>query len=83
MSKESYHFTRLQDLISSLLGISRDNISTETTLMDLGADSMDLAELAMLVEEEFEIDLPNTKEIELCKSTAKVQDWLDYLEATV
>ena len=52
---------RIIKIICELLHLSEDAISYETLLTDdLGADSVDLAELAIMLEEEFGIDIPDS-----------------------
>jgi len=64
-------------VISEKLEIDLDEIVPEASFVDdLGADSLDLVELIMSMEEEFEIDIDD-KDAEKLK---KVQDVLTYLE---
>ncbi len=44
-------------LISAQFNIDEDQISEDTTFEELGADEVDIAELALAVESEFEIEL--------------------------
>ena len=49
-------FKTMQDLIAEQFAIDADEISMESSLVDdLGADSVDLVELVMAMEEEFDI----------------------------
>ena len=49
-------FKTMQDLIAEQFTIDTDEISMESSFMDdLGADSVDLVELVMAMEEEFDI----------------------------
>lgn len=48
---------RLYRIIADNLGLSRSEIKYESTFTDLGADSLDLVEITMAVEEEFDIEL--------------------------
>ena len=49
-------FKTMQDLIAEQFAIDTDEIGMESSFMDdLGADSVDLVELVMAMEEEFEI----------------------------
>jgi acyl carrier protein len=51
---------RVIDIVSSQLGVSKDQITPETSFInDLGADSLDTVELVMELEEEFEINIPD------------------------
>jgi acyl carrier protein len=64
-------------VIAEKLEIDSEEIVPEASFVDdLGADSLDLVELIMSMEEEFEIDIDD-KDSEKLKT---VQDVLDYLE---
>jgi len=53
-------FEKLQSIISEVLGIDADSITLETTFVDdLGADSLDIFQIIMAIEEEFEIEINN------------------------
>ncbi len=68
---------KLTTIIADQLGIDEANITEDTTLEDLGADSLALVELVMSVEEEFEIQIED-EDMEKFKS---VGDVLDYVES--
>lgn len=71
-------FEKVQDIISIQLGISKDTIKIESRLVDdLKADSLDVVELVMDLEQEFDIEIPDE---ELPKVTV-VKDIVDYIEA--
>ena len=56
-------FEKLQNIISEVLSISTDEITMGTTFVDdLGADSLDVYQIIMAIEEEFEIDIPSEAE---------------------
>jgi acyl carrier protein len=64
-------------VIAEKLEIDSDEIVPKASFIDdLGADSLDLVELIMSMEEEFELDIDD-KDAEKLKT---VQDVLDYLE---
>lgn len=51
-------FDKLVDIIIDVLGVSRDEINPDTTFEDdLGADSLDVAQIIMGIEEEFDISV--------------------------
>lgn len=53
-------FEKLQDIIADVLNVSKDDIHPETTFVDdLGADSLDIFQIIMGIEEEFDIEMPN------------------------
>ena len=57
-------FEKLQQIISDVLSVDLDEITPETTFKDdLGADSLDVFQIIMAVEEEFGIEIP-TEEAE-------------------
>lgn len=62
-------FEKLCDLISEQFSVEADTITMETTFTeDLGADSLDIVELSMALEEEFGVtiadeELPNMKTV--------------------
>ena len=66
-------FKTMQDLIAELFAIDTDEISMDSSFVDdLGADSVDLVELVMAMEEEFDIgeideeDLAGLKTVGVC-----------------
>ena len=51
---------RLHDLVAQQLGVEQNEISPEARILDdLGADSLDVVELVMAIEEEFDIEIPD------------------------
>lgn len=53
-------FERLQKIISEVLNVDEDEITMETTFVDdLGADSLDIFQIIMGIEEEFDIEIAN------------------------
>ena len=57
-------FDKIKNIISEVLSIDADSITEETTFVDdLGADSLDIFQIIMAIEEEFEIEIP-TEEAE-------------------
>ena len=57
-------FERLQQIIAEVLNVDVDEIKPETTFVDdLGADSLDVFQIIMGIEEEFDIEIP-TEEAE-------------------
>jgi len=68
---------KVYKVIADKLEIDVDEIVPEASFVDdLGADSLDLVELIMSMEEEFELDIDD-KDAEKLRT---VQDVLDYLE---
>ena len=57
-------FDKIKNIISEVLSIDADGITAETSFEDdLGADSLDIFQIIMAIEEEFEIEIP-TEEAE-------------------
>ena len=55
-------FEKLQNIIAEVLNVDADEITAETTFVDdLGADSLDVFQIIMGIEEEFDIEIPNEK----------------------
>lgn len=53
-------FEKIQKIISEVLNVDTDDITMETTFVDdLGADSLDLFQIIMGIEEEFDIEIAN------------------------
>ena len=50
---------RVSEIIVEQLGVSREDIEAESSFIDdLGADSLDIVELVMAMEEEFGVEIP-------------------------
>ena len=53
-------FEKLQDIIADVLNVQKEDIKPETTFVDdLGADSLDIFQIIMGIEEEFDIEIDN------------------------
>ncbi|MCI9593076.1 MAG: acyl carrier protein [Lachnospiraceae bacterium] len=53
-------FEKLQGIIAEVLNLEPDEISAGATFVDdLGADSLDIFQIIMGIEEEFDIEIPN------------------------
>ncbi len=51
---------RVIEIIAEQLGMDQDEINADSTYVeDLGADSLDIVELIMALEEEFEVEVPD------------------------
>ena len=70
-------FEKIKKILMEQLDVSEEKITMDTSLeSDLGADSLDLVDLLMALEEEFGIEVPD-KDIETIKT---VGDIVDYIE---
>ena len=53
-------FEKLKKVIAEVLNVDEEEITMETTFVDdLGADSLDVFQIIMGLEEEFDIEIPN------------------------
>ena len=69
---------RVRAIIADQLGVSEEEIKPESRFVeDLGADSLDIVELVMAMEEEFETDIPD----EDAEKIQTVQDTIEYIKA--
>jgi len=50
-------FDKLKSIIEDELGFKIDDLTLESTLADMGADSLDAVELIMAIEEEYDIEI--------------------------
>lgn len=66
------------EMLASQLNISKDKVQLNAKLIeDLGADSLDMVEMLMLVEEEFGLSIPDEDAMNL----KTVGDIVNYIEA--
>jgi len=69
---------KVQKIIAEKLGISVSDIAPEASFVDdLGADSLDLVELIMSMEEEFDIEISDDD----AEKIVLVKDAIDYIQA--
>lgn len=55
-------FDKLKEVIADVLNVDPNEVTPETTFMeDLGADSLDVFQIVMRIEEAFEIEIPADK----------------------
>lgn len=68
---------RIKAIVVEELAVDEDEVTPEASFIDdLGADSLDVVELIMAFEEEFEIEIPD----EDAENIGTVQDAVDYIE---
>jgi len=69
---------RVKEIICEQLGVSEDQVTPQASFIeDLGADSLDIVELVMALEEEFGLDIPD-EEADKLKT---VGDAMNYLKS--
>lgn len=68
---------KVKGIVVEQLGVSADDVKPEASFVeDLGADSLDLTELIMAMEEAFDIEIDD----EEAQKILKVKDAIDYIE---
>ena len=70
-------FDKVKEIITDELGFTIDGLTLESTLEDMGADSLDAVELIMALEEAYDIEIPESAAVEM-KSLKSI---VDYIEA--
>ena len=71
---------KVKDIIVEELGVEREKLTSEASFMeDLGADSLDIVELVMAFEKEFDIDIPD----EDAEKLRTVGDAMNYLHEKI
>ena len=70
-------FDQVKKIVKEQLGVEEDEIQMSSTFVDdLGADSLDIVELIMAFEEEFNIEIPDEK----AEKIKTVEDVVKYIE---
>lgn len=73
-------FEKLQEIIADQLELDADNISLDSHILDdLGADSLDVVDLIMSIEDEFGVEVPD----EALEDIRTIEDMVKYLEDRV
>ena len=69
-------FEKMKKILAEQLDADIDSITLETDIQDdLGADSLDVVEMLMSIEDEFEIEIPDEK-IEGLKTVGQVVEYI-------
>ena len=73
-------FEKLKKIIAEVLNVDPDEITMETTFQDdLGADSLDVYQIIMGIEEEFDIEIPS----ETAEQVTTVEDAVEMIKNAV
>ena len=70
-------FDKVKEIVVEQLGVDADDVNIDSTFIDdLGADSLDIVELIMAFEEEFNVEIPD----EIAEIIKTVKDTVDYID---
>lgn len=70
-------FEKLKKILADQFDVEEDKITLETNMVDdLGADSLDVVDLLMSVEDEFEIEIPDS-DVENMKTVGDVVKYVE------
>ena len=71
------NFEKVKEILVDVLGANPEDVKPESKFVDdLGADSLDLVELIMSLEDKFQIEISDSE----AEKITTVQDALDYIE---
>ena len=71
---------KVKGIIVEQLGVAENSVTMEASFIDdLGADSLDIVELVMALEEEFDIEIPDSD----AEKVVTVADVVDYIKENV
>ncbi len=81
MSKDNAEIlAKVKEMVASHLGKSEEEITPDSSFIeDLGADSLDLVELIMAMEDEFELEISD----EDAEDIITVQDAISFIQSSV
>ena len=70
-------FEKVRDIIVEQLGVEEETVTKESSFIDdLGADSLDIVELIMALEEEFDTEIPDAD----AEKITNVNDVVEYIK---
>lgn len=70
-------FEKIKEVIIEQLGVEEDAVKLDTSFIDdLGADSLDIVELIMALEEEFDLQIPDSE----AEKIMTVNDVVEYIK---
>jgi len=71
-------FEKVKKIIVEQLGVEEEDIALESSFIDdLGADSLDIVELIMALEEEFDLEIPDNE----AEKITTVNDAVEYIKS--
>jgi len=69
-------FEKIKKLLADQLDVEEDDMTMDTNIAkDLGADSLDVVELLMSIEDEFEVEIPD-EEIENIRTIGELTEYI-------
>ena len=75
---ENEIYEKLKSIVKEQMGIEEDKITMDATLIDdLSADSLDIVELIMIIEEEFNIEIPDSE----TENIFTIRDVVEYIQS--
>lgn len=72
-------FDKVKEIIMDKLGVEESEVKMEASFEDLGADSLDIVELIMAIEEEYDIQISD----EEAEKAATVGDVVNYINTLI
>lgn len=76
MASKEQIFDKVKEIIVDQLGVEEDEVTLESAFIDdLGADSLDIVELIMALEEEFGLEIPDDE----AEKISTVNDAVEYI----
>ena len=70
-------FSKVKEIIVEQLGVAENTVTLESSFIDdLGADSLDIVELIMSLEEEFDMEIPDSD----AEKIVTVNDVVEYIK---
>ena len=71
-------FDKVKAIVVEQLGVDEDEVTIDSTFIDdLGADSLDIVELIMAFEEEFNVEIPD----DVAEKIKTVKDTVEYIDS--
>lgn len=71
-------FEKLKDIIADQLSVDEEKITMEANITeDLGADSLDVVDLISVIEDEFDLEIPE-EDVDSIKTVGDIVDYIEY-----